>query len=132
MRDVACVVLCASSQRPRIICLPPHRYFVDGLRLPHRVGWLVGCDAGFEEPDCFYCFTAVMADVRDHFCSSLDRTTEGITATLQKMMDMLMEHDRVLADNLNKKRISPHFFALRWITLFLSQGTSDNAWVAVG
>jgi hypothetical protein len=73
--------------------------------------------AGHEEADSFFCFTSVMAEVcprrispacgsdsgeqvRDHFCQSLDKTTEGITATLMRLMAMVKHFDRVLAESL--------------------------------
>ena len=34
------------------------------------------------EADAFFCFTNLMAEVRDHFCSKLDHTELGITAKI--------------------------------------------------
>ena len=47
----------------------------DPGRLPESIR--VALDA--VEADAFFCFTNIMAEVRDHFCSKLDNTSLGIT-----------------------------------------------------
>ena len=41
------------------------------------------------QADAFFCFTALMSEVRDHFCSNLDHTALGITARIERFAGLL-------------------------------------------
>jgi hypothetical protein len=73
------------------------------------------------EADAFFCFTAIMAEVRDHFCSKLDHTDVGITAKVKTMENLIMRKDPELARLLRRLRVSPTFYGFRWITLLFTQ-----------
>ena len=36
------------------------------------------------EPDTFYCFTRVMSEIRDNFIQSMDNSTSGVHANMNK------------------------------------------------
>ena len=73
------------------------------------------------EADCFFCFTNLMAECRDHFCSKLDHTAVGITARIGRLEALLMAKDPPLGQMLARLKVSPSFYGFRWITLLMTQ-----------
>ncbi|XP_072287428.1 TBC1 domain family member 13 isoform X1 [Pyxicephalus adspersus] len=73
------------------------------------------------EADTFFCFTNLMAEIRDNFIKSLDDSQCGITAKIEQVYSMLKEEDEELYLKLQEQNIKPQFFAFRWLTLLLSQ-----------
>ena len=73
------------------------------------------------EADAFFCFTNLMAEVRDHFCSKLDHTALGITAKIQVLERMIERMDPPLGALLKRLKVSPTFYGFRWITLLMTQ-----------
>ncbi|KAM8934445.1 TBC1 domain family member 13 isoform 1-T1 [Pelodytes ibericus] len=73
------------------------------------------------EADTFFCFTNLMAEIRDNFIKSLDDSQCGITSKMEKVYSTLKEEDEELYLKLQEQNIKPQFFAFRWLTLLLSQ-----------
>ncbi|KAL8562968.1 hypothetical protein ACOMHN_004660 [Nucella lapillus] len=73
------------------------------------------------EADSFFCFTSLMAEIRDSFIKSLDETQCGIGFSMSDLMRKLREHDVSLWHRMEELELKPQFFAFRWITLLLSQ-----------
>eukprot|EP00298_Acanthocystis_sp_HF-20_P013935 c20567_g1_i2.p1 GENE.c20567_g1_i2~~c20567_g1_i2.p1 ORF type:complete len:542 (-),score=163.71 c20567_g1_i2:203-1828(-) len=74
------------------------------------------------EADTFWCFTNIMAEIRDHFIAVLDRSDVGINYKMQQMYDLLEEKDHPLWYHLTVNcQIQPQFFAFRWLSLLLTQ-----------
>ncbi|XP_023556212.1 TBC1 domain family member 13 isoform X2 [Octodon degus] len=73
------------------------------------------------EADTFFCFTNLMAEIRDNFIKSLDDSQCGITYKMEKVYSTLKERDVELYLKLQEQNIRPQFFAFRWLTLLLSQ-----------
>ncbi|XP_038962704.1 TBC1 domain family member 13 isoform X2 [Rattus norvegicus] len=73
------------------------------------------------EADTFFCFTNLMAEIRDNFIKSLDDSQCGITYKMEKVYSTLKEKDVELYLKLQEQSIKPQFFAFRWLTLLLSQ-----------
>ncbi|KAF6034205.1 TBC1D13 [Bugula neritina] len=73
------------------------------------------------EADSFYCFTSLMAEVRDNFIKSLDDSICGIGGNMHILMSSLRDSDPAVHQHLLSQHIKPEFFAFRWITLLLSQ-----------
>ncbi|KAG8554954.1 hypothetical protein GDO81_003939 [Engystomops pustulosus] len=73
------------------------------------------------EADTFFCFTNLMAEIRDNFIKSLDDSQCGITAKMERVYSTLKEEDEELYLRLQEQNIKPQFFAFRWLTLLLSQ-----------
>uniref|UniRef100_A0A8C3QB73 Uncharacterized protein n=1 Tax=Geospiza parvula TaxID=87175 RepID=A0A8C3QB73_GEOPR len=75
------------------------------------------------EADTFFCFTNLMAEIRDNFIKSLDDSQCGITYKMEKVYSTLKKKMwkvfLLLQDEL--ENIKPQFFAFRWLTLLLSQ-----------
>ena len=77
---------------------------------------------GDAEADAFFCFSALMADMRDRFIKSLDETPTGILAALRHLENVLRLLDPQLHHHLMvRNQVDPRFFAFRWLTLLLSQ-----------
>ncbi|CAH2316306.1 TBC1 domain family member 13 [Pelobates cultripes] len=73
------------------------------------------------EADTFFCFTNLMAEIRDNFIKSLDDSQCGITSKMEKVYATLKEDDEELYLKLQEQNIKPQFFAFRWLTLLFSQ-----------
>lgn len=73
------------------------------------------------EEDTFFCFTSIMAEIRDNFIKTLDDSELGIGQSMNKLLCLLQVKDEKLWEDLEKKQLKPQFFAFRWITLLLSQ-----------
>ena len=73
------------------------------------------------EADAFFCFTNLMAELRDHFCSKLDHTAVGITAKVKAMEALLQQKDPQCCALLRRLKVAPTFYGFRWITLLMTQ-----------
>ncbi|KAJ1133789.1 hypothetical protein NDU88_000264 [Pleurodeles waltl] len=73
------------------------------------------------EADTFFCFTNLMAEIRDNFMKSLDDSQCGITSKMERVYSSLKETDAELYLRLQEQNIKPQFFTFRWLTLLLSQ-----------
>jgi len=81
-----------------------------------RIEWRENAEA-----DCFFCFTSLMADIRDFFIKTLDEAETGITAMMMRLKGRLAEHDQETSNLLVDQDIRPQYFAFRWLSLMLSQ-----------
>ena len=73
-----------------------------------------------------------MSQVRDNFIKSLDNSSDGINAKMQRLMAMLTQSDPPVSRVFERQSLKPEFFGFRWLTLLLSQefplpGRSDPA-----
>ncbi|XP_050715300.1 TBC1 domain family member 13-like [Eriocheir sinensis] len=73
------------------------------------------------EADCFWCFIALMGEIRDFFIRTLDDSESGIGAMMERLMANLRHHDHQLWNRLRTQELRPQFFSFRWLTLLLSQ-----------
>ena len=78
------------------------------------------------EADTFYCFSLLMAEMKEVFVKNLDETSVGINAKLVNFEMLLSRIDPDLYEYLRELAISPHFYGLRWMTLLLTQDFSMN------
>jgi TBC1 domain family member 13 len=76
--------------------------------------------AEFAEADCFWCFTALMSEIRDFFIKSLDETDTGIRG-MMKLSRMLEQKDIHVFNRLKEQSIVPQYYSFRWLSLLLSQ-----------
>lgn len=75
----------------------------------------------FAEADCFWCFTALMSEIRDFFIKSLDESENGIRGMMNKLARMLEEKDLPVSNRLKEQSIIPQYYSFRWLSLLLSQ-----------
>ncbi|CAH0716547.1 unnamed protein product, partial [Brenthis ino] len=73
------------------------------------------------EADCFFCFTNLMAEIRDFFIRTLDETESGINYKMSKLCECVKKNDRAVWDRLEKQELRPQYYSFRWLTLLLSQ-----------
>lgn len=73
------------------------------------------------EADCFFCFTALMGEIRDFFIKTLDESEDGIKAMMAKLSNMLKEKDYEIWARLRDQELYPQYYSFRWLTLLLSQ-----------
>ena len=78
-------------------------------------------NAEFAEADCFWCFTALMSEIRDFFIKSLDESYTGIRGMMGKLSKLLESKDPPVFCKLKEQGIVPVFYSFRWLTLLLSQ-----------
>ena len=45
----------------------------------------------------------------------------GVVAQMEKMMELLVKHDSVVAKQLESQNLKVQYFAFRWLTLLLAQ-----------
>lgn len=73
------------------------------------------------EADSFYCFTTLMSEIRDNFLTSMDSTVEGLKGQLHYLTNLIIQHCPEVFNSLDRMAILPHFYAMKWITLLLTQ-----------
>ncbi|XP_055349235.1 TBC1 domain family member 13-like [Paramacrobiotus metropolitanus] len=81
-------------------------------------------DAAFREhaeADTFFCFTNLMGEIRDRFIKHLDESASGIVSSMNRLMELLKQTDRVLWAWLEELDLKPQYYSFRWLTLLLSQ-----------
>lgn len=80
-------------------------------------------DKGYSESiecDSFFCFTMIMADVRDCFLRDLDESDSGIRARIQQLNELLKKVDSYIWNSLERLKVDPHFYSLRWLMLLFT------------
>ncbi|XP_054920855.1 TBC1 domain family member 13 isoform X2 [Dermacentor andersoni] len=75
----------------------------------------------YAEADCFFCFTSLMSEIRDFFIKTLDESSSGIGAMMERLMQLLRRRDDRLYGHLKQLHIEPQYYSFRWIMLLLSQ-----------
>ncbi|XP_045458598.1 TBC1 domain family member 13 [Melitaea cinxia] len=73
------------------------------------------------EADCFFCFTNLMAEIRDFFIRTLDETESGINYMMSKLSECVKKNDRAVWEQLQRQELRPQYYSFRWLTLLLSQ-----------
>lgn len=77
--------------------------------------------AGYAEADSFFCFTALMGEIRDFFIKTLDESEGGIKQKMNQLSAMLKEKDAEVWQRLDEQNLYPQYYSFRWLTLILSQ-----------
>lgn len=67
----------------------------------------------YAEADCFFCFTNLMADIRDFFIKTLDEAETGINGLMIRFMNQVKIQDPKVHQRLTDQDIKPQFFAFR-------------------
>ncbi len=101
MRLCALVRLCACVLDPHCVCCADY--------------------AEDAEADSFFCFTALMSEIRDNFQKTLDQSELGVLAQIRQLNVLLRSKDAELWQDLEDKNMNPQFYSFRWLTLLLSQ-----------
>lgn len=75
----------------------------------------------YAEADCFFCFTALMSEIRDFFIKTLDESEGGIKGMMAKLSNLLKDKDIEVWTRLKDQELYPQYYSFRWLTLLLSQ-----------
>lgn len=75
----------------------------------------------YAEADCFFCFTALMSEIRDFFIKTLDESEGGIKQKMAKLSQLLHDKDEEVWLRLREQELYPQYYSFRWLTLMLSQ-----------
>jgi hypothetical protein len=78
-------------------------------------------DQAFCEPDAFFCFSIVMAEVRDLFIRDLDSEATGVQGNIAKLQQLIRTQDPPVAEHLRNLEIHCQFYAFRWLTTLLTR-----------
>ncbi|XP_015596407.1 TBC1 domain family member 13 isoform X1 [Cephus cinctus] len=73
------------------------------------------------EADTFFCFTNLMAEIRDFFIKSLDEAEFGINSMMSKLTRQVKVNDHEVWLRLHQQELCPQYYSFRWLTLLLSQ-----------
>lgn len=73
------------------------------------------------EADCFFCFTNLMAEIRDFFIRTLDEAESGINYMMERLIECVKKNDPAVCNHLDSQELRPQYYSFRWITLLLSQ-----------
>lgn len=87
------------------------------------------------EADAFFCFTNLMAEMRDVYIDSLDHSANGLRSRMMELEIRLQRCDQELWCHLTKHQLDPSYYSLRWITTLLSRefplSDTINLWDAI-
>ncbi|KYM97382.1 PREDICTED: TBC1 domain family member 13 [Cyphomyrmex costatus] len=73
------------------------------------------------EADTFFCFTNLMAEIRDFFIKTLDEAEFGINSMMSKLTNQVRVNDPDIWLRLHQQELCPQYYSFRWLTLLLSQ-----------
>ncbi|KAH7984209.1 hypothetical protein HPB52_018115 [Rhipicephalus sanguineus] len=62
-----------------------------------------------------------MSEIRDFFIKTLDESSSGIGAMMERLMQLLRRRDDRLYGHLKQLQVEPQYYSFRWIMLLLSQ-----------
>jgi len=85
------------------------------------LGAYPGSDETTYEADSFFCFAALMSEVRDLFIRSLDGEKSGLHGQIQALESMIARHDPQVAKHMKQLDLHTQFFAVRWLTTMLTR-----------
>lgn len=67
----------------------------------------------YAEADCFFCFTALMSEIRDFFIKTLDDSEGGIKFMMAKLANMLKQKDPEVYNKLKEQELHPQYYSFR-------------------
>lgn len=75
----------------------------------------------FAEADSFFCFTALMGEMKDFFIKTLDDSDSGIKSMMNRLSKVLEHEDLAVWSRLREQELHLQYYGFRWLTLLLSQ-----------
>jgi len=76
---------------------------------------------GRAEADAFHCFSSLMKEIQDGFRKKLVNAEEGIQTRVKALNELLKKVDKQLWTHLEKHKVNPQFYSLKWLMLLLAQ-----------
>ncbi|GBP09397.1 TBC1 domain family member 13, partial [Eumeta japonica] len=65
----------------------------------------------YAEADCFFCFTNLMAEIRDFFIRTLDEAESGINYMMGKLCDCVKKTDPEIWNHLEMQELKPQYYS---------------------
>ncbi|KAL0225473.1 hypothetical protein RCL1_003385 [Eukaryota sp. TZLM3-RCL] len=92
---------------------------------------VIGSQGGYNVPitaveaDVFFVFNLLMSKCRDNFIESLDHDSRhGIRSKMMEIQSIIQRFDCPLINHFKSLSVDPQYFALRWVSVLLSQDFS--------
>eukprot|EP00930_Biecheleria_cincta_P066356 TRINITY_DN5246_c0_g1_i1.p1 TRINITY_DN5246_c0_g1~~TRINITY_DN5246_c0_g1_i1.p1 ORF type:complete len:731 (+),score=159.26 TRINITY_DN5246_c0_g1_i1:50-2242(+) len=102
--------------------LNPGVRYVQGMNeVAAVILYVMSSDPECAEADAFWCFSELMAEIKDGFMQALDNSGEGVYGMVESVTALLNSYDPELARHLQKTELSLFVFILRWCTLLFAQ-----------
>jgi len=76
---------------------------------------------GRAEADAYHCFASLMKQIQDGFKKKLVNAEEGIQTRVKALNELLKRVDKQLWSHLEKHKVNPQFYSLKWLMLLLAQ-----------
>ena len=73
------------------------------------------------EADAFFCFMALMAEIRELFIQAHDNGELGVRGMLVRFQRLLARREPAVAEHFRLANLSPDFYAFRWVTTLLTR-----------
>lgn len=68
----------------------------------------------YAEADTFFCFTNLMAEIRDFFIKSLDEAEFGINSMMSKLTQQVKSNDHEVWMRLQHQDLCPQYYSFRY------------------
>jgi hypothetical protein len=73
------------------------------------------------EAETFFCFMALMSEIRELFISAHDNGELGVRGVLMRYSRLLTRREPRLAEHFSRISLPPEFYCFRWITTMLTR-----------
>eukprot|EP00930_Biecheleria_cincta_P031690 TRINITY_DN21985_c0_g1_i1.p1 TRINITY_DN21985_c0_g1~~TRINITY_DN21985_c0_g1_i1.p1 ORF type:complete len:696 (-),score=178.10 TRINITY_DN21985_c0_g1_i1:11-2098(-) len=102
--------------------LNPGVRYVQGMNeVAAVVLYVMSADPETAEADAFWCFSELMAELKDGFIQALDHSGDGVQGMAETVNALLKRYDPDLAKHLQRSELSLFVFILRWCTVLFAQ-----------
>eukprot|EP00931_Biecheleriopsis_adriatica_P019295 TRINITY_DN13190_c0_g1_i2.p1 TRINITY_DN13190_c0_g1~~TRINITY_DN13190_c0_g1_i2.p1 ORF type:complete len:705 (+),score=169.23 TRINITY_DN13190_c0_g1_i2:33-2117(+) len=102
--------------------LNPGIRYVQGMNeIAAVILYVLSVDAECAEADTFWCFSELMAEIKEGFMQAMDHSGEGVHGMVERITMLLRSYDPELARHLQKSELSLFVFVLRWCTVLFAQ-----------
>lgn len=86
-----------------------------------KIKMYLKCPPEHAEADSFFCFSALMGEMKDCFMKTLDESESGIKSLMQRLSKLLERTDEAVWKRLRDQDLHLQYYGFRWLTLLLSQ-----------
>jgi len=71
------------------------------------------------EADTFFCFTNLMAEIRDFFIKTLDEAEFGINSMMSKLTNQVRANDPEIWLRLHQQELCPQYYSFRYVSMLI-------------
>ena len=99
----------------------PHASAADLDEDPEAEAKVAGRNLANAEAETFFCFMALMSEIRELFISAHDNGELGVRGVLMRYSRLLTRREPRLAEHFSRISLPPEFYCFRWITTMLTR-----------